>query len=423
MGLTRRCVGVVMALVAAPPLGAQSIADRVAAVREGTVQMTYASRPEACGDGRDVTALGELVMVYPSMQGHGWSRMDCTFGPTRVVVTRRDGEVTLVRVHVGALRRSDAGVTDLGAVSASEAAEYFLELASSAHGRVASNGIMAAAFADSTDVWQRLLSLARDESRARDVRRSALYWLSGVAPADAAVPLAALARNSGESRELREGVLMTLGYLRDGAGVSSLVEMTKRDGDARWLRERAIFWLGNARDDGGRAVLRAIASSDTVARELRGQAIFALGFLDRDGDHGPFLRTLYARLDDPELEDKVIHAVAQLDEDDDQRWLVQRVLDSKESLEHRKQALFWRGQNQSTTLGDLVAIYPRLDSRDLKEHYVFVLSQRHESGAVDKLIDLARNDPDREIREKATFWLGQSRDPRAAKYLEDRISK
>jgi len=36
---------------------------------------------------------------------------------------------------------------------------------------------------------------------------------------------------------------------------------------------------------------------------------------------------------------------------------------------------------------------------------------------------LLLEDPDREIREKATFWLGQSRDPRAAKYLEDRISK
>ena len=54
---------------------------------------------------------------------------------------------------------------------------------------------------------------------------------------------------------------------------------------------------------------------------------------------------------------------------------------------------------------------------------MFVLSQRREPEAVDKLIDLARNDSDREIREKATFWLGQSRDPRATKYLEDRISK
>src|SRR6478752_1031988 len=225
MGLTRARLGVVMAMVAAPHLGAQSIAARVAAVRE----------------------------------------------------------VTVVRVHVGALRRADGSVTDLGTVSAREAAEYFLGLASSAQGRVAANAIMAAAFADSADIWQRLLALARDENRAHDVRSSALYWLSGVAPAEAAAPLTTLARNGSESRELREGVLMTLGQLRDGAGVPSLIEMTRRDADAHWLRERAIFWLGNAGDDRGRAVLRTIAASDTIARDLRGQAIFALGFLDHEG--------------------------------------------------------------------------------------------------------------------------------------------
>jgi len=263
----------------------------------------------------------------------------------------------------------------------------------------------------------------RDENRARDARSSALYWLAGVAPPEAATPLATLARNGGESRQLREGVLMTLGQLREGAGVPTLIEMTRRDGDDRWLRERAIFWLGNAGDDRGRATLRTLAASDTVGNDLRGQAIFALGFLDHDGANGPFLRNLYAKLEDGHLKDKVIQAVAQLDEDDDQRWLVQRVLDPNERVELRKQALFWRGQKQSAPLGDLIALYPRLDSRELKEHYVFVLSQRRESDAVDKLIDVARNDPDREIRAKATFWLGQSRDPRAAKYLEDRISK
>jgi HEAT repeat protein len=175
--------------------------------------------------------------------------------------------------------------------------------------------------------------------------------------------------------------------------------------------------------DRARATVRTLAASDTLSRDLRGQAIFALGFLDHDGDNGPFLRSLYTRLDDPQLKDKVIQAVAQLDEEDDQRWLVQRVLDTNESVGLRKQALFWRGQKQSATLGDLLSLYPRLDSRELREHYVFVLSQRRESDAVDKLIDLAKTDPDREIRAKATFWLGQSRDPRAARFLEDRISK
>ena len=200
MSLMRTQFGVVAAVMAAAPcLAAQSIADRVAAVKEGAVQMTYASRSDACGDGRDVMALGKLFMVYPSMQGHGWSRMDCTFGPAHAVVTRRDGEMALVRVHVGALHRADAGVTDLGTVSAREAAEYFLGLATTArsHGR---NAIMAAAFADSADIWRRLLTLARKEDRAHDVRSAALYWLGGVAPAEAATPLATLARSGSEPR-------------------------------------------------------------------------------------------------------------------------------------------------------------------------------------------------------------------------------
>jgi len=244
-----------------------------------------------------------------------------------------------------------------------------------------------------------------------------------VAPPEAAAPLTSLARTGNESRSLREGVIMTLAQLRDGAGVPALVEMTKGDGDERWLRERAIFWLGNADDDRARATLRALASSDTVARDLREQAIFSLGFLDQRGGNGPFLRSLYQQLDDRRLKDKVIQAVAQLDDTADQRWLVDRVLDVKEPVDLRKQALFWRGQKQSAPLGDLVALYPRLDSRELRDHYVFVLSQRQESAAVDKLIDLARNDADREIRAKATFWLGQSRDPRATKFLEERINK
>jgi len=426
VSLTRAPLGVVVAtaafVVAAPRSSAQSIAARVAAVKDGQVQMTYASRPDACGDGNDITALGKLFVVYPSVQGHGWSRMNCTFGPARVVVTRRDGEVTLVRVHVGAARRRDPNVTDLGIVSAREAAEYFLGVASTARGRAASNAIMAAAFADSADVWRQLLALARDDDRTHDVRSTALFWLSGVAPAEAASPLDALARNGGEARTLREGVVMTLGQLRDGAGVPALIEMTKRDDD-HWLRERAIFWLGNTGDERGRATVRTLAASDTLARDLREQAIFALGFLDHDGDNGPFLRSLYGRLDDRRSRDKVIQAVAQLDDDADQRWLLERVLDTNEPLDLRKQALFWRGQRDSAPLGELIALYPRLDSRELRDHYVFVLSQRKESAAVDKLIDLATNDRDREIRAKATFWLGQSKDPRATRFLEERINK
>jgi HEAT repeat protein len=419
--LSRAVVATAVFVVATPRLEAQSLADRVGAVRDGNVQLTYASRPDACGDGDDVLGLGRLITVYPTMQGHGWSNANCTFGPARVVITKRDGELTSVRTYIGGGRRSSFTGTDLGVVATRQAAEYFMDLAATANRRVATSAIQAAAVADSVDLWRQLLALARNDDRPTDVRSSALYWMSGVAPAEAAAPLATIARSADETKTLREGVVMTLGQLRDGAGVTALIELTGRG--EHWLRDRAIFWLGNAHDDRGRAALRALASSDTLARDLRDQAIFALGFLDQQGDNGPFLRTLYAEVDDRRLKDKVIQSVAQLDDDADQRWLIARVLDSGEPVSLRKQALFWRAQKNDSDVGDLIALYPRLDSRELKEHYVFVLSQRQESQAVDKLIDLARTDADRDIRAKATFWLGQSKDPRATKFLEERISR
>jgi len=42
---------------------------------------------------------------------------------------------------------------------------------------------------------------------------------------------------------------------------------------------------------------------------------------------------------------------------------------------------------------------------------------------VDKLLDIAKRDPDPELRKKAIFWLSQSDDPRAAQFLEDLIQQ
>ena len=38
-------------------------------------------------------------------------------------------------------------------------------------------------------------------------------------------------------------------------------------------------------------------------------------------------------------------------------------------------------------------------------------------------MDIAKSEPDRELRKKAIFWLGQSRDPRATAFLAELINK
>jgi hypothetical protein len=72
---------------------------------------------------------------------------------------------------------------------------------------------------------------------------------------------------------------------------------------------------------------------------------------------------------------------------------------------------------------DLVALYDRVQNREIKEHLIFVFSQRREGPAVDKLFAIARSEPDRELRKKAIFWIGQSRDPRAAQFLQELINQ
>jgi hypothetical protein len=98
------------------------------------------------------------------------------------------------------------------------------------------------------------------------------------------------------------------------------------------------------------------------------------------------------------------------------------IRDDNASVEMRKQALFWLGQSDVST-ADLVRLRENLKAFALREHYTFVLSQRHDDQAIDGLIDIAKHDPDVEIRRRAMFWLGQTRDPRAIKFLEDILTR
>ena len=60
---------------------------------------------------------------------------------------------------------------------------------------------------------------------------------------------------------------------------------------------------------------------------------------------------------------------------------------------------------------------------ELQNHLIFVYSQRRDSEATDKLMDIAAKDPNRELRKQAIFWLGQKKDPRVTKFLLDLINK
>jgi len=119
--------------------------------------------------------------------------------------------------------------------------------------------------------------------------------------------------------------------------------------------------------------------------------------------------------------DEALSAAAFADAADLSADFLRLVRDEDAMLDARRKALFWLGQSEGPTR-DLVSLYDTLKPYTLREHFTFVLSQRHDDLAVGKLIDIARHDPDSHVRKQAMFWLGQSSDPRAVKFFKDVLS-
>jgi hypothetical protein len=121
--------------------------------------------------------------------------------------------------------------------------------------------------------------------------------------------------------------------------------------------------------------------------------------------------------------DEAVSAAALADGVDLSNELRALVRDDNASLEARRDALFWFGQSDAPTK-ELAALDSDLRPSSLREQYTFVLSQRRgDDEAIDKLIEVARTDRDFQIRKQAMFWLGQSKEPKAVKFLRDLIVK
>jgi HEAT repeat protein len=187
------------------------------------------------------------------------------------------------------------------------------------------------------------------------------------------------------------------------------------------LQRKAIFALSQHPGERAGRLLRDMATRKDLPEETRGRVILALGQMRGDAEDVGYLRQIFPTLESERLKERVIMGVAQRGGAENQRWLLDVATDSKQNVDVRKKALFWAGQS-GLPIADLSSMYGRLSDRELKEQVIFVLSQRGESAATDKLIDIARHDPDVELRKKAIFWLGQRDDPRARQLLEEMIT-
>ena len=229
-------LGAIVAVVATQRAGAQSIAQRVGAVRDGTVALHFATRRGVCGDGRG--------SVWTTDRGRDMGRsFTCIEGPVRVRLGRADGQTVSIRTCIACRSARDASDVDLGEVAALEAARYLLGVARGDGGRNAGDAVAAAAFADA-DVTADLARIVPDEGATLEARKQALFWLSqSDSPTRELVDLDAAIKPSA----LREHYTFVLSQRRDDAAVTKLIDIARHDRDTR-VRKQAMFWLGQSKD-------------------------------------------------------------------------------------------------------------------------------------------------------------------------------
>jgi HEAT repeat protein len=333
--------------------------------------------------------------------------------------TRGDADQLAARIRGELARQGDADAAEDVAVDARQAARCDRGRGGDDDERMAALNALLQMDADQALPLLRSV-LARRDACSETLRSKAVFLVSQKAGGEAETILLNVARTD-PSREVRGQAVFWLSQTGTERALDAIEQIMRSTSDAE-IQEKGVFALSQHRSPRAAQLLRAYAEREGTPDNVREKAIFWIGQRS-SAENATYLRGLFGRLRDEDLKKKVIFSLSQMHGQGNERWILNLALDAGQTVEIRKQALFWASQ-AGVSLGEVVGLYDRMREPDLREHLIFVMSQRmREPAAMDKIIEIARRDPDRRMREKALFWLGQSRDPRAVRVLREVIDQ
>jgi HEAT repeat protein len=388
------------------------------------VTFNFPSRANTCGDGRYFfRADGE--MWYGNFNEVTRS-IACERGPVRVLLVRDGRELLRIQTFVGPVSQ-EPGATDLGAVPAREAADYLMSVATRMDGRPARDALTPALMAEGAPVASELLALARDNSRPRELRRSALSWLvrrraeMGMSAAEVSRTLTTIARDETENRDVRSSAISSLARLETAEALAAIVDMSQQTSDT-WLATRAVQSLASSGDPRARQHVRAAAERTDLSEEARVAAINGLAGEYATSRDATFLRDLYRKVASDRLKDASMNGAAQIGGSETRDWMLSIARSPDEPIRSRKKAIEL-ADRIGMTAADLSTLYDRIEDSEVRASIITELAQNGTRVASDKLIVIAKNDPSVMNRRRAVQALGRFDDPRVREALRDLVQK
>jgi hypothetical protein len=420
--LSHLAIALVLVAASAPLASAQSLANRIASASDRSVQFSYPARPGVCGDGRTYISTGP-GNFYGSFSTSASEQ--CLAGPVRVVADLADRNVISLRTYVGGPAAAvETGVTNLGSVSAADAADFLVGVAARADGRVGRDAIFAALLGENVDIAPRLIDIARDQNRPLETRRAAL---SGLVRSDArqldrvGTALVQIATNESDVQGVRSAALAAMSRLDHGAGIQPLVQLAGANLTS-WVGREAMTVLARSGDPRARQFLRTTAQRTDLPDEVQAVAIRGLGREYVTGQDANLLRSIYPRLTGERSRDAVLASLSELGGSDNVQWIAGLVRNENLTPQARRRALQYLTRAGATT-PSLLALYEPVSDTEMRQALIGIYSRLADKAATDKLVWIARNEQNLALKRRAISALSRSSDPTIRQALQEIVER
>jgi HEAT repeat protein len=422
---TKGLILVLAAAVAADrPLEAQGgLRARIEGGGDARIQFRYPARADVCGAGPAIQVGRSTYISTGATRFNGMDQPLCRQGPVVVRVTRAGGAVVGVDVEIAPETTPD-GITDLGAVSGSAAADYLLDLAARAEGSPGREAILPAVLADSAVVWPGLLALSRNRELGRSVRSSAMGWLwrelDRLGQDDSrkvSAALVTLASDLDETLPVRQQAVSVLAR-SERADLASLTRMA--GGNDTWLRQAAIQALSNSGDPRAREFLRTALSDPGLPEPLRATVIRGMGREYATPKDIELLRSRFSALGSSQAKQAVLSVLGEQGGSANLLWLLGIAVDDQTTPDLRAQATEAAYRAGATSV-QIARLYEQARDRRGKEASIDALLRRGDREAVDRLIQIARTETDPAVRRTLISRLGRLEDERVKSLLKDLV--
>lgn len=258
-----------------------------------------------------------------------------------------------------------------------------------------------------------------DAERDPQVKAHLLHLFGDVGGARARSKVLEVARSPAESAELRQAAVRGIGEREDAEALDDLMRLYEADTN-REVRQQVIRTLADMEDPRSFARLVELARGAAGHPELRREAVRRLG--GREGEAAvDELFKIYEAERDAEVKEEVLRALGHHESPRARARVAEIARARGGERELRRTAiriLASEGQDAGTA-ELLIGLYDAETDAEIKFDILRALAELKQKSALRKLLDVARRDPNVELRKRAVSLLGESDDPEAAQFLEE----